>query len=426
MKKALIISKEYYPISNGSVTCLSNLLEQFTKEFTVDVVTFKDDKSEAIHERLDDCNIIRLSHWSDDIMTTRINWLATLSIKQQSIKKTLAAITKLPLIPLYLVSKKSGLLYNDCWAQNGYRNLNTNLDLNSYDFVLAMGAPFENLDLAMRVAKKKNIPLYIMQLDLFSYNPTNDLKDQALFKYRLEKEFSWYEAADQVFVTNEMYDAMKETKLMHYKKKIMPIQMPNLKKPNLEFNVKSYEDGKDINVLYTGMFYEDIRNPKYMLKVFEKIFIKYPNIKLHIIGFGCEDIINKYIIKYPFNILFYGRKGKKDVLDAMNSADILLNVSNKTITQAPSKIIEYISTGKPIVNFHSVDGDICEKILNSYEYSYSIREDFEGNSEAIIEELFAFMKNYKGKQQTFESIQKSYIEYTPEFVAEKMLKKIRV
>ena len=54
------------------------------------------------------------------------------------------------------------------------------------------------------------------------------------------------------------------------------------------------------------------------------------------------------------NIHFLGKKRKEDIIRIYQEADILVNIGNSIDNQMPSKIFEYISTGKPILNFYKI------------------------------------------------------------------------
>ncbi|WP_342473075.1 glycosyltransferase [Metasolibacillus sp. FSL H7-0170] len=420
MKKGLIISKEYYPLSNGSIACLGNLIDKWKEQVELHVVCMKSDNDSLEHEVKDDYRITRLSYWADNALIARHEWAR--KIERHRFSKAANLLSKIMLFPMYILSKRNGFLYSTAWANNASKAIiNEN---ETYDFVLAMGAPFDNLDAALEVSSAKNIPFYILQLDLFTYNPTHDLTNTELKKQHLLKEMNWYEKAEHVFVTEEMYPTVVSSELNVFINKITPIRMPNLIKNDL---VKELDFSKldDINILYAGMFYEDIRNPKQMLEIFECVFSKLPNVKLHIMGFGCEDLVNQYKQRNPRNIILHGRQGKEKVIKMTTASQVLLNLSNKTLTQAPSKIIEYIATGKPILNFYSLEGDLCERILGAYEYSYSIKETEQTLTEDEVNSLCDFIVSHAEKQLPFEVVKENYIEYTPEYVARKMTEKMR-
>lgn len=408
--KGLIISKEYFPLSNGSVTCLSNLLDTFKNFYDIDLVCFKDDMESKGIENFKGYQIYRLNHWTDIPMSYREKLISdSKSLKSQF---KLRKISKLFFGLNYYISKRYGLRYKEGWISNGFSAVEKKLILSDYDFVLAIAAPFENLDLALKISKAYKIPLYILQLDLFSFNPTYSKDAKDILK-RLNKEKEWYENAAHIFTTTEMYSVILNSELKSFKNKITSIQIPNLVKPYCENY--SMTQLQYIDILYAGMFYEDIRNPEKMFEIFNEIFKEIPNIRLHIIGYGCEEVILKYLKKWPQNIVFYGRKDKSFVNEMTMKAHILLNLSNATNAQAPSKIIEYISTGKPIINIYFIEQDRCADILKEYPLSINIKVG--ENPDRMID----FILDKYSKSVEFEKIKQVFFEYTPEYVVDKML-----
>lgn len=405
--KILIISKEYIPTFNGSVACLSNLLNCLNEYYDINVVCFKDQAHSQDTENINGYRVNRFIHWTDLAMRYREKVIS--KKKNLKLQHNLMKLSKPFFILNYCISKKYGLRY-DGWATKGFKMIDKNLNLSEYDFILTLGAPFENLDLALRISETYNIPFYVFQLDLYSFNPVY-LKKKGI-QNRLQKEKKWYDNASHIFVTSEMYPIIMNSELNNYKHKITAIQMPNLVKPiNSSYQINKHGD---INIAYTGMFYEDIRNPKEMFEIFSKIFLKIPNIKLHIVGHGCEEIIFKYMKLWPENIIFYGKREQSFVKKIVMNADILLNLSNSIVSQAPSKIIEYISTGKPIINVYFLDQDKCVEILKRYPLATNIKVGTES------ERISDFILRNINQSIDFAEISQKFSEYTPEYVAKKM------
>ena len=103
------------------------------------------------------------------------------------------------------------------------------------------------------------------------------------------------------------------------------------------------------------------------------------------------------------NIFILNRnKEKKECNDAINDADMLLNIGNKVTNQTPSKIFEYISMGKPIINFYEDEKDTSYNVLKKYEMAcnYNVNKD-------KIDKLKKFIKNVE-KFTTFDKISKTY------------------
>ena len=58
---------------------------------------------------------------------------------------------------------------------------------------------------------------------------------------------------------------------------------------------------------------------------------------------------------------------RKDAIDLMiNSMHILLSIGNSNTYQLPSKVIEYISLGKPVLHFAEISNDPMYKFENLF------------------------------------------------------------
>ncbi len=62
--------------------------------------------------------------------------------------------------------------------------------------------------------------------------------------------------------------------------------------------------------------------------------------------------LTKYVKKAGGRIIKHGLVDTNEIKTVLADADILVNVGNAVAEVKPSKTFEYISTGKPIVNFY--------------------------------------------------------------------------
>ena len=72
---------------------------------------------------------------------------------------------------------------------------------------------------------------------------------------------------------------------------------------------------------------------------------------------SCDIISNKHS--------FYSHVSREDAQQLMvNSAHCLLSIGNKNPNQIPSKVNEYLATGKPIIHFTEIDDDPVINLSN--------------------------------------------------------------
>ena len=69
----------------------------------------------------------------------------------------------------------------------------------------------------------------------------------------------------------------------------------------------------------------------------------------------------------------------------------LVSIGNLNTTQIPSKVIEYISTGKPVIHFCEVENDPVKNIANEFQNLFIISET--SNKENLLNQLNSFYKD---------------------------------
>ncbi len=114
--------------------------------------------------------------------------------------------------------------------------------------------------------------------------------------------------------------------------------------------------------VYVGAFHKGIREPYEMLRFFDEVYRKSrADFELHIYGplNSCTIDFSRYS-----NIFYHGVVARDKAIAVMKEADVLVNVENENCSMTPSKLVEYIATGKPIVNFAGADG--CSELLHKY------------------------------------------------------------
>jgi glycosyltransferase involved in cell wall biosynthesis len=143
-----------------------------------------------------------------------------------------------------------------------------------------------------------------------------------------------------------------------------------------QVNAPSCSDRDAIVLLFAGVFYADVRSPVPLLKLLAEIIqrssILNDRLQLHIVG-SCE-LIDEVIKEYPSvagRVILRGKLSHAGAVSAMRQANCLVNVGNKTHYQLPSKVIEYMATGKPILNICSIEHDSSAAVLRDYPHHFN-------------------------------------------------------
>lgn len=126
-----------------------------------------------------------------------------------------------------------------------------------------------------------------------------------------------------------------------------------------------------IRLVFLGTLYKTIRDPGNLLKLFSKLLESdmAERLELHFYGDmgSCPDCFVPYRDLLEKKIFLHGLVDRKSAAQAMKEADILINIGNDTAYQLPSKIVEYLATMKPVLNFAKTDQDSSTVFFRHYD-----------------------------------------------------------
>ncbi|MHB8131224.1 MAG: glycosyltransferase [Mobilitalea sp.] len=226
--------------------------------------------------------------------------------------------------------------------------------------------------------------------------------------------------ADKIIVTASIAKELKNTGNQIVIQKIKVLNFPIIEK--MRRNITSREEDVlfnrfYINCVYVGKFNEETRNPQVLFQIFEQL--KYDNIRLHIIGENKEKW-NTYLSEEDSNIYFYGPKSKEISYNAELDSNILINLGNSVNNQLPSKLLEYISIGKPIVNLYKRGDCPTLEHMEKYPIGLNLMES-RSEQEENIWKLLYFCKRYKNININYTYIRNKYFDCTVEYVSNEFL-----
>jgi len=218
---------------------------------------------------------------------------------------------------------------------------------------------------------------------------------------------------DRVLATKLIYEETAKWETHEILQKIWVTEFPKIEKPKFE----ECEDDISLapgftHVVCTGSKNEQVRNSAFTMSVCEKL--KDLPVQFHFVGYGWTAGAE---VQKEENCLFYPPHSPQAARNLQLGADYLLNIGNTVINQLPSKVLEYISTGKPVINFYKSE-DCPAKALLENAVAINIPES--GDVCAQAELLAEFLKT-EHPAQSFEEIADAYRIYTPEYVVKNFL-----
>ena len=130
-------------------------------------------------------------------------------------------------------------------------------------------------------------------------------------------------------------------------------------------------------LLFLGTLYSTIRNPGYLLALFQALQqrsgAKY---ELHFMGDAgnCLAQLSQHAARDGSGIHIHGKQSRDAALNALNEADVVINLGNTHAYQLPSKLVEYAAAGKRILNLAPCADDSSTAFLRAYPLSLTLQQ----------------------------------------------------
>lgn len=381
MKHILIYTHSFYPHENANTNVLMPILFELQKNFIVDILTMRWSKTDPLKEEYMGFHISRYEPVRS-FRQTRY----TLGILALQDRRHIKAATP---GKLYLKRFLHGLLQM-CPKQIMKRWITeTKIPCQpaveqylrqhqgAYEIFFSYGPIPVQLGIVSLACSRyfavNHLRWYILQFDPYAAYIGN----KKIASYLMKRERQVYQQADHVFLSNELYQENQTNFFSDLQHKMSPLGYVNLRPHEEEPFV--FEHAKEkINCVFTGSLMDmAIRNPAYFYAFAKACGPKYV---FHMVCYAMDTQnkkLKELLTGNQANILWYGRTPLKDCFRMMKGADVLINIANRSANQTPSKIFDYISTGKPIVNFCHLQNDSSMIYLQRYPAALHIFETME-------------------------------------------------
>lgn len=225
-----------------------------------------------------------------------------------------------------------------------------------------------------------------------------DINRKRKFEAKYKKEKDIYDTADYNIFTEALYDDAL-AKFCQPKNKTIQFKfvLDNLQVNQCRTN--SCDNSSLIKLVYAGTLYRQIRNPEYMLSIVSRISTLH--LDLYVRSIQCMDILEKY--KSNRIVINDGVDIKRYYQMICNEYDILINIGNNCENQLPSKTLELLSSGRPIINFYYYK-DSQYEMIEKYPLGLNVgRGDYDARNK-----VEKFCDEMKGKQLPYEEVVKLY------------------
>ncbi len=302
------------------------------------------------------------------------------------------------------------------WYFSALRKATQLIENQEIDTIISSALPFSAHLVGLRLKKKFPHLKWIADTgDPFAFQTEAPLNNHFLYhKLNVAVEKKVLQQADYVTVTTENTKKRYVDFFQDFANKIRVIP-PLMTDYSFVKNVIVEQTNEDkIKLGYLGKFYKTLREPRLLTAFLTQLFAKYPDLKdkleVHIFG----DVFPYFIpelVAFP-QIKIHGLIPRESTVEAMQKMDILLNISNLTNYQLPSKAPDYLQSAKPIFNIYSDDADEFKAFFHDYPLIFNYKDSSE-----IQYSCLNFLAEAKGKSVAAEWIAKKIVPYTTEAIA---------
>ena len=400
-KKLLILAYEYYPTENANTRIIRNTCELLAERFDIDLVT-------AAAPMGTDPN------GAEPMTILRV---PVYSFHQE---KCSGKLTPLMLGRMFYEKFRGRLEHDETrMLERLYeRGVRKAVRLAEYDAVISFSAPILAHGCASRMVRGTKTPWLAVCFDPYF--------DHLIFgaeglEARKQREEKYMEPADTVMV---MFPTDRDYLQagVAFGDKILSFDVPGIVPQETQAAADPAADGsRPIRCGFFGSMYREIRDPRAAIALFDEVCGD-PDIETVFAG-SLEGESAAAYFPEGCRVHYAGVLKGKELAEAYDRTDVLINIGNSVLNQMPSKIFEYISSGKPIINVFKSPDCPTLKYLTRYPLALNL---FEGEiTEHPAEKaaaIRAFCRETRGKRVPAEEIQSTFAANTFEAFADTIAK----
>ncbi|EOP16790.1 MULTISPECIES: hypothetical protein [Bacillus] len=354
MKRVVVISYWYYPENVARAFHVKGIVSSLIKDgYHVDLVLPKN----AMYQEIGNKNLdnITLHQVKPGILLhkEKNRWDVNRNILNSSHSNLLTRGFK----KLYDV-----LIWPDRtieWAINAYRYVKKNKLHSNGIAMVTVGLPVSTHITGHLLKKDAPHLKWIADYgDPFSYNPDREIR-----KYDRFLESRILNNVDSIVIpTESAIDCYTSLGVNKSQIHVIPQLFEEAQ------GESNYEVDKDkFNIMYAGSFYKGIRSPVEFIHGLILASEKNPKIQFHY--FGNTNALEEFlrlegldINMLPITVNTF--KDRNEIISIMKRMDLLINLNNKSTSQIPSKIIDYLYADKRILNVGSTLTELFDNVDN--------------------------------------------------------------
>ena len=394
-KRLLVLAYEYYPTENANTRIIRRACERLADRYETDLVTVKTPGAPS-REDSGRFRVIRVPGYSFH-REKRTGAATPFVIGRMVTEKILGKLTGDE-------TRMLERLYE--------REIRKAVSVSSYDAMVSFSAPFLPHGCASRLSEDFGVPWTAVCLDpYFSHR----IFGPEGLENRKKREEAVMEKASRVLMTYPTdRDYLRAG--VSFRDKILGIEMPGIE-PRGPEPEEAGEASGPVRCGFFGSMYREIRNPQPAVALFSAAG---EGIEARFAG-KIVDGTEEEFFPEGSSCRYLGELSGEALAKEYAETDVLVNIGNAVDNQMPSKIFEYISTGKPIINIYRLPDCPTLKYTARYPAVLCIAEaEIREHPEDCAARVRAFCREFRGKRVPAEEIGRLYAANTFEAFAESL------
>lgn len=406
--RVLFYVDSYYPFEDSNSNALAPIVQQLARECEVDVLTSNHDGSAAWEERLEGVHVQRYRRFRG--MLGRIASLAFAPSRHGRgwIQDRVAALLQ----PL------SRVLFR-LFPRSDYSVLRRLVRSGEIDILVTVTSPVRPQVVALKLSDGGVFKKYRVSWVPYFMDPHASYignADKSAILFWLEERI--YASSVLVITTPEIRKENHNNVLAQYLSKTVAVPFGNLRPLQVSRSPVLMAPDR-VNCVFVGSLQDvAIRDPEYL---FEMISLCDDTLLFHmVVSRWSQDTLEMRTrhLDDARNVIWYDRMSWEESLGAVATADVVINVGNRSTNQLPGKVYEYVASGLPIVNVHPYSSDTSAEFLRRYPMVLDIDQSRLAPILAVAA-LEEFARRERGQRLDFSEVAERYSEYLSENVYNK-------
>ena len=333
------LTGSFYPQLMAPSACINPYLQELAKENDVDVVCPASDIQYTDETEVEGIHVHFVSNQFNDISVKANSYI------REGRKRITSKLTSLFVRGINYLKEVALPNPYDSSLEDAYlQKLKAINDKSKIDVLISVTFPFYTHVFALKFKQQfPGVKWLTYTTDPLAYNEANPIPAWKK-KRAIDIEQKVYDGCDYCLITEELHlNLVNDYHVPERKIVVLPYLLETESVLPISANKKHLRP----QVLYAGCLFYRVRNPKLMLEVFSEL--KEIDLNLYVTG----DRICRKMLKgsYPSQIKINGLVPRNEYFRLLGEADVLINLSNNAKLQAPHKLLELISTGRPYFRF---------------------------------------------------------------------------